>query len=241
MFEQAIPILLTIEKAGYEAYFVGGCVRDFILGKEISDVDIATSATPVEIKTIFPRTIDVGIEHGTVVVLLGEETYELTTFRTDGEYVDFRRPSEVSFIRNLYDDLKRRDFTMNSIAMDKEGMLIDPFEGKLAIGNKMIKTVGSPAERFHEDALRMMRAVRFVSQLQFSIEQNTYAALLENAHLLEKIAIERKTAEFEKLLNGHGKKQALKILTDTGLFNYLPGLERHERLYLVSLISILKL
>lgn len=229
IFQQAIPVLSTIEKAGYEAYFVGGCVRDYILGKEISDIDIATSATPIEIKSIFPRTVDVGIEHGTVVVLWEKETYELTTFRTDGEYADFRRPSEVTFIRNLYDDLKRRDFTMNSIAMNKEGVLTDPFEGKLAIKNKIIKTVGSPSERFHEDALRMMRAVRFVSQLQFSIEQNTYAALIENAHLLEKIATERKTVEFEKLLQGNGRKQALGILTDTGLFNYLPELKGQQK------------
>ncbi|WP_338470070.1 CCA tRNA nucleotidyltransferase [Niallia sp. XMNu-256] len=225
VFTQAIPILTKIEKAGYEAYFVGGCVRDYLLGRVISDIDIATSATPSEIKQIFPRTVDVGIEHGTVVVLWNNETYELTTFRTDGEYIDFRRPSEVTFIRNLHDDLKRRDFTMNSIAMDKGGTFTDPFCGKQAIRSKVIETVGSPRERFHEDALRMMRAVRFVSQLQFSVEQNTYHALREHAPLLENVATERKTVEFEKLLIGKGKEQALQILIDTSLYKYLPGLK----------------
>ena len=224
VFKQAIPILTKIEKAGFEAYFVGGCVRDHLIGREISDIDIATSATPHEIKKIFPKTIDVGIEHGTVIVNWDKETYELTTFRTDGEYTDFRRPSEVTFIRNLHEDLKRRDFTMNSIAMDKDGTLIDPFQGKQAIQNKMIETVGTASERFHEDALRMMRAVRFVSQLQFSIEPTTYHALKEHASLLEKVATERKTIEFEKLLNGKNKIQALEMLIDTKLYRYLPGL-----------------
>ncbi len=229
IFSKAIPLLEKIEKAGFEAYFVGGCVRDFILGKEIADVDIATSATPYEIKAIFPKTIDVGIEHGTVVVLFGKETYELTTFRSDGEYTDFRRPSDVKFIRSLEEDLKRRDFTMNSMAMDKKGQIIDPFNGQEAIKNKMIETVGSAIVRFHEDALRMMRAVRFVSQLSFSIELNTSMALKEHASLLEKVSIERKTVEFEKLLNGINRKMAFQLLLDTNLFLYLPGLLAHEK------------
>jgi tRNA nucleotidyltransferase (CCA-adding enzyme) len=237
VFKQAIPILTKIEKAGYEAYFVGGCVRDNLIGKEISDIDIATSATPLEIKKIFSKTIDVGIEHGTVIVIWDKETYELTTFRTDGEYTVFRRPSEVTFIRHLHEDLKRRDFTMNSMAMDKNGTLIDPFQGKQAIQNKLIKTVGDASERFHEDALRMMRAVRFVSQLQFSIESTTYHALKEHASLLEKVATERKTIEFEKMLNGKNKKQALEMLMDTRLYMYLPGLKDHEK----ALIDVMKM
>ena len=247
VFKQATPILTKIEKAGFEAYFVGGCVRDHLIGREISDIDIATSATPHEIKKIFPKTIDVGIEHGTVIVNWNKETYELTTFRTDGEYTDFRRPSEVTFIRNLHEDLKRRDFTMNSIAMDKDGTLIDPFQGKQAIQNKMIETVGAASERFHEDALRMMRAVRFVSQLQFSIEPTTYHALKEHASLLEKVATERKTIEFEKLLNGKNKVQALEMLIDTKLYRYLPGLENHEKALLevmrleIELLSIVEI
>ena len=219
IFLKAIPLLEKIENAGFEAYFVGGCVRDFILGKKIADVDIATSATPQEIKEIFQKTIDVGIEHGTVIVLWEKDTYELTTFRSDGEYKDFRRPSEVKFIRSLEEDLKRRDFTMNSMAMDKKGRIIDPFCGQKAIKNKMIETVGSAADRFHEDALRMMRAVRFVSQLSFSIELNTSIALKENAFLLEKISTERKCVEFEKLLIGINRKSAFQMLRDTNLFH----------------------
>ena len=228
IFLKAIPLLEKIENAGFEAYFVGGCVRDFILGKKIADVDIATSATPQEIKKIFQKTIDVGIEHGTVIVLWGKDSYELTTFRSEGEYKDFRRPSEVKFIRSLEEDLKRRDFTMNSMAMDKKGMIIDPFCGQQAIINKMIETVGSATERFHEDALRMMRAIRFVSQLSFSIELHTIIALKENAFLLDKIATERKCVEFEKLLNGINRKSAFQILLDTNLFLYLPRLSEHK-------------
>lgn len=228
IFAAAVPVLEKIEAAGFEAYFVGGSVRDYILGKEVADVDIATSATPQEIKRIFPKTVDVGIEHGTVVVLWGKETYEVTTFRSESEYVDFRRPSEVFFIRSLEEDLKRRDFTMNSIAMDKAGRLIDPFAGREAIGNKLIVTVGSATERFHEDALRMMRAVRFMSQLSFVIDGNTCQALREHASLLEKIAVERKTAEFEKLLQGENRKHAIETLIDTSLYLYLPGLSGHK-------------
>lgn len=228
IFLSAVPVLKKMEDAGFEAYFVGGSVRDFVLGKEVADVDIATSATPQEVKQIFPKTVDVGIEHGTVVVIWGKDTYEVTTFRTESEYIDFRRPAEVTFIRSLEEDLKRRDFTMNSMAMDKEGRLIDPFSGREAIQNKIIETVGSASERFHEDALRMMRAARFVSQLSFTVERNTYQALIENAPMLAKIAVERITAEFEKLLLGENRCPALKLLIDTGLYQYLPHLRENK-------------
>ncbi|MDF2037161.1 CCA tRNA nucleotidyltransferase [Cytobacillus oceanisediminis] len=228
-FLKAVPVLEDIEAAGYEAYFVGGSVRDHILGKEIADVDIATSAAPEEVKTIFSRTLDVGIEHGTVVVLYNGIPYEITTFRTEAEYLDFRRPSEVQFIRSLEEDLKRRDFTMNAIAMDKEGRLIDPFNGRGAIEEKRICTVGQPAERFTEDALRMMRAVRFFSQLAFEIEKKTYDALASLAHLLENIAVERKLAEFEKLLTGTSRMKALKVIGETGLSKYLPNMSGFQK------------
>ncbi|MBX9972805.1 CCA tRNA nucleotidyltransferase [Cytobacillus firmus] len=228
-FLKAVPVLKDIEAAGYEAYFVGGSVRDHILGKEIADVDIATSAAPEEVKTIFSRTLDVGIEHGTVVVLYNGIPYEITTFRTEAEYLDFRRPSEVQFIRSLEEDLKRRDFTMNAIAMDKEGRLIDPFNGRGAIEEKRICTVGQPDERFTEDALRMMRAVRFFSQLAFEIERKTYDALASLAHLLENIAVERKLAEFEKLLAGTSRMKALKVIGETGLSKYLPNMSCFQK------------
>ncbi|MCH6268538.1 MULTISPECIES: CCA tRNA nucleotidyltransferase [Neobacillus] len=237
-FLSAVPVIKRLESAGYEAYFVGGSVRDYLLGNKISDVDIATSATPDEVKAIFPKTVDIGIQHGTVLVLLKNNSYEITTFRTEGEYQDFRRPKEVSFIRNLNEDLMRRDFTMNAIAMDANGSIIDPFDGQTAIKERVIRTVGSPEERFREDALRMMRAVRFVSQLSFHIAGETLLALKKDAHLLDKIAVERKRAEFEKLLSGDNRKKAFRILLETQVFEYLPGLKNQE-LKIEKLLSYL--
>ncbi len=227
-FLAASPVLKKLEESGYKAYFVGGSVRDFLLKREINDVDIATSATPDEVKRIFPKTVDIGIEHGTVLVLVNHGAYEITTFRTESEYQDYRRPKEVTFIRNLKDDLQRRDFTMNAIAMDRNRKLIDPFNGYIAIQEKIIQTVGSPNERFQEDALRMMRAVRFVSQLSFQIEIGTVQALAKLVHLLENIAVERKRAEFEKLLIGKNKTNALNILLDTNIYSFLPCLKEKK-------------
>jgi tRNA nucleotidyltransferase (CCA-adding enzyme) len=223
-FLAAVPVLQKLEDAGFEAYFVGGSVRDLLLDKGIHDVDIATAATPEEVKRVFSKTVDVGIEHGTVLVLFQNESYEITTFRTEAEYQDNRRPKEVTFIRNLTEDLQRRDFTMNAIAMDKKGQLIDPFHGQKAIKDQIIQTVGHGYERFQEDALRMMRAVRFVSQLSFQIEKETLASLMNHVHLLENIAVERKHAEFEKLLLGKNWKKALRLIIETNIYSYLPGL-----------------
>ncbi|QED48412.1 CCA tRNA nucleotidyltransferase [Cytobacillus dafuensis] len=224
-FQKAIPLLSKIEEAGYEAYFVGGSVRDCLLHKEIADVDIATSATPEELKEIFSRTVDVGIEHGTIVVLFKGIPYEVTTFRTESEYIDFRRPTEVQFIRSLNEDLKRRDFTMNAIAMDKHGQFFDPFHGREAIKERVIKTVGNAEDRFQEDALRMMRAIRFYSQLDFKIDDTTRKAIISSSHLLEKISVERKLVEFEKLLAGKNRINALKALGETELYKYLPDMK----------------
>jgi tRNA nucleotidyltransferase (CCA-adding enzyme) len=227
-FLAAVPVLERLETAGFEAYFVGGAVRDFLLNKEINDVDIATSATPEEVKQIFSKTVDIGIEHGTVLVLYQNLAYEITTFRSEAEYENFRRPKEVAFIRSLSEDLQRRDFTMNAIAMDKDGNLIDPFQGNLAIINQVIQTVGNAENRFQEDALRMMRAVRFVGQLSFKIEEETLNALIEMVHLLEHIAVERKQTEFDKLLSGVNRKQALELILQTNMYHYLPGLSNQE-------------
>ncbi|MEH6907446.1 CCA tRNA nucleotidyltransferase [Neobacillus drentensis] len=235
-FVAASPVLKKLEDAGFEAYFVGGSVRDFLLNREINDVDIATSATPDEVKRIFPKTVDIGIEHGTVLVLVNNGEYEITTFRTESEYQDYRRPKEVSFIRSLKEDLQRRDFTMNAIAMDRNRKLIDPFNGYQAILERIIQTVGSPNDRFQEDALRMMRAVRFVSQLSFQIENETIQALTKLVHLLDNIAVERKRAEFEKLLIGKNKNNALKILLDANIHSFLPDL-KEQRQQLEKLIS----
>lgn len=222
LFLKSVPILELIEEAGYEAYFVGGSVRDYILGRPINDVDIATSATPQEIKRIFPNTADIGIDHGTVLVITDTGTYEITTFRTESGYSDFRRPDAVKFVRSLTEDLQRRDFTMNAIAMDKTGKIIDPFNGKRDLAQKRIITVGNPHERFHEDALRMMRALRFVSQLDFELDQETFDSLKENAQNISEIAVERILVEFEKLAAGSNKIKAFSLLLESGLYQYLP-------------------
>ena len=227
-FSHAVPILELIELSGFEAYFVGGSVRDQILGRDIADVDIATSALPEELKIIFPKTTDVGIEHGTILVHYKGTPYEITTFRSESGYTDFRRPDKVSFIRSLEEDLQRRDFTMNAIAMDKEGQIIDPFDGQGAIDRKLIVTVGNPNERFGEDALRILRAVRFLSQLSFSIEKNTLESIHKHGYLLEKIAIERKTVEFEKMLQGQNRRKAFELLSTSGMYQFLPGLKQHQ-------------
>lgn len=156
------------------------------------------------------------------------QAYEITTFRSEAEYENFRRPKEVAFIRSISEDLQRRDFTMNAIAMDKYGNLIDPFQGNLAIINQVIQTVGNAENRFQEDALRMMRAVRFVGQLSFKIEEETLNALIEMVHLLEHIAVERKQTEFDKLLSGVNRKQALELILQTNMYHYLPGLSNQE-------------
>lgn len=228
-FKNAVPVIEKIEQAGYEAYFVGGSVRDALLHKPIEDVDIATSAFPEEIKQIFPKTVDVGIKHGTVIVLFHGESYEITTFRSEGEYTDYRRPDEVQFIRSLHEDLKRRDFTMNAIAMTKTGELIDPFSGREDIDKKIIRTVGKADERFTEDALRIMRAVRFVSQLSFQIDQETYAAIQKYGNLLRHISVERIYAEFSKILAGKNRKKALHLIVERNLHPYLPMLKDYGR------------
>lgn len=227
-FLQAAPLLVEIEKAGFEAFFVGGSVRDFLAGREINDVDIASSATPQEIKGIFPKTVDVGIEHGTVLVLFGGDSYEITTFRTEAGYSDYRRPDQVQFIRSLEDDLKRRDFTMNAMAMDKDGTVYDPFNGRTSIQNRVITAVGNPDERFGEDALRMIRAIRFVSQLGYRLEESVIASIKNNASLLKNVSVERLLVEFEKILNGPKQKDAIHLLIETGLYQSLPGLQDEE-------------
>jgi tRNA nucleotidyltransferase (CCA-adding enzyme) len=229
VFTKAIQILHMIERAGYEAYFVGGSVRDYLLKRDINDVDIASSATPEEIMQLFPKYVPVGLQHGTVMVLHENDSYEVTTFRTEEGYADFRRPSSVTFVRSLYEDLKRRDFTMNAIAMTREGEIIDPFHGEQSIHMKEIKTVGEASERFFEDALRMMRGVRFVSTLGFSLEQQTKEAIVEHASLLQHIAIERITIEFEKLLMGQHVQTAIQLLIDTKLVDFVPELAVYKK------------
>ncbi|HFU3705609.1 TPA: CCA tRNA nucleotidyltransferase [Streptococcus suis] len=223
-FQEALPILEKIKAAGYEAYFVGGSVRDAILGRPIHDVDIATSSYPQETKQIFSRTIDVGIEHGTVLVLEGKKEYEITTFRTEEEYVDFRRPSQVSFVRSLEEDLKRRDFTVNAFALDEEAQIVDLFDGMTDLENRTLRAVGIPAERFNEDALRIMRGFRFAATLDFEIEQTTFTAMVETAPLLEKISVERSFIEFDKLLMADFWRKGLRAMINSKAYDFLPDL-----------------
>lgn len=198
--EKAKFIIDTITAAGYEAYIVGGCVRDAILGREPEDWDITTSATPEQVKALFRRTIDTGIQHGTVTVMLDKEGFEVTTYRIDGKYEDSRHPKEVIFTPSLTEDLKRRDFTINAMAYNEATGLIDIFGGMDDIEQKVIRCVGEATERFEEDALRIMRAVRFSAQLGYSIEENTRQAICKLAPKLINISAERIQVELVKLL-----------------------------------------
>lgn len=193
-------IINTIQNAGYEAYAVGGCVRDSILGRIPDDWDITTSASPYQVKQLFNRTIDTGIQHGTVTVMLQKEGFEVTTYRIDGEYEDSRHPKEVTFTASLTEDLKRRDFTMNAMAYNEQEGLIDLFGGIEDITKQIIRCVGEPMERFEEDALRMMRAIRFSAQLGYTIEDKTLAAIRQLAPTLANISKERIQVELVKLL-----------------------------------------
>lgn len=226
-YEKAIPVLKKLENAGFEAYFVGGSVRDTLLKQNIHDVDIATSAFPEEIKQLFPKTIDIGIEHGTVLALVDDEQYEITTFRTESTYQDYRRPDSVEFVRSLEEDLKRRDFTINAFALKEDGQIIDLFDGLSDLENQVLRAVGNPHERFHEDALRMMRGLRFVSQLGFELEAETALAIQENHHLLEKISVERINVEFVKMLLGQERSAGLRAFVETECYVYCPGLKEY--------------
>lgn len=222
IFVKAMPVLQTLEDAGFEAYFVGGSVRDVLLHRHVHDVDITTSAYPEEVKELFDKSIDTGIKHGTVTVLYGGESYEITTFRTESGYQDFRRPDHVTFVQNLDEDLKRRDFTINALAMDMHGDIVDLFNGIEDLKNHIIRAVGNPEKRFHEDALRMMRAVRFMSQLEFKLEEKTEQAIKDNHELLKKISIERIREEFVKMGLGPFSRQAFQIFLDTQLSEDVP-------------------
>ncbi len=234
-FQKALPVLEKIKEAGFEAYFVGGSVRDALLQRPIHDVDIASSSYPEETKRIFDRTVDVGIEHGTVLVLENNREYEVTTFRTEDVYVDYRRPSKVSFVRSLEEDLKRRDFTINALALAENGQVIDLFQGLDDLENQILRAVGTAAERFNEDALRIMRGFRFQAALDFDLEQDTFAAMKDCALLLEKISVERIFIEFDKLLLAPFWRKGLEALLTSGAIEFLPDLKESraklERLF----------
>ena len=225
-------ILRKLETAGYRAYAVGGCVRDSILGKNPDDWDLTTNARPEEVKALFPRTVDTGLQHGTVTVLMGGEGYEVTTYRVDGAYSDGRHPDSIRFTPSLEEDLKRRDFTINAMAVSERGELVDLFGGREDLRLGCIRCVGDARERFREDALRMLRAVRFAAQLNFAIEPTSFAAIAELAENLSRVSKERIFAELTKLLlSDHPEKSEL--LYEAGLAPqmaaHFPGLLADRR------------
>ena len=193
-------IITSLQNAGFEAYAVGGCVRDSILGREPGDWDITTSAMPEETKALFEKTVDTGIEHGTVTVLLEREGFEVTTYRIDGKYEDSRHPKEVTFTRSLKEDLLRRDFTINAMAYNEKNGLVDIFGGLRDLKERKIRCVGDAKARFSEDALRILRGIRFAAQLGFSIDEETKAGMEKLAPTLKNISAERIQTELVKML-----------------------------------------
>lgn len=213
-------ILETIEDAGYEAFVVGGCVRDCALGLPPHDWDITTSALPLDIKRLFYRTVDTGIKHGTVTVMSGNHGYEVTTYRIDGTYADGRHPDRVEFTDRLSEDLKRRDFTINAMAYSDSRGLVDLFGGREDLARKVVRCVGIPYERFGEDALRMMRAIRFCAQLGFSIDEDTYRAITDLAGNIRLVSMERVQAELTKTLLTPNPAR-ISLYAETGLFRQI--------------------
>ena len=222
-WQVALRIIDRIEKSGFEAVIVGGAVRDHLLQRQVNDVDVATSALPLEVKGIFSSTVDVGIEHGTVLVLDEGEPIEVTTYRTEGTYSDYRRPEEVAFVRNLEEDLQRRDFTINAMAYTNDGQTIDLYGGKDDLENKVIRAVGDPNVRFREDALRMLRAIRFGAQLGFSIEEKTLKAIQIDSDLIDFIANERISMEMAKVWKSKYVYYGLQLLIESNLSKFLVG------------------
>ena len=213
-------IIRKLREAGHEAFAVGGCVRDTLLGRTPGDWDITTSAKPEEVKQVFKRTIDTGIEHGTVTVLMHHVGYEVTTYRIDGAYLDGRHPAEVIFTESLLEDLRRRDFTINAMAYSEETGVVDAFQGIQDLEDRVIRCVGTAKERFTEDALRILRAIRFSAQLDFSIESETWKALSDIAPNLVHVSRERIQVELTKtLLSEHPEK--VLMVEETGMTSYI--------------------
>lgn len=233
-------IINNFYKNKYEAYMVGGCVRDSILGVTPKDYDITTSAKPEETISLFEKTIPTGLKHGTITVLINSNPYEVTTFRTEGSYLDNRRPSSVDFVTDIKEDLSRRDFTINALAYNSTNGLIDYFNGVNDLKNKIIRCVGNPDKRFKEDALRILRAIRFSCQLSFNIEDSTYNAIKTNYKLIENISFERIRDELCKILISPNASKGLELLKDTkllelvlpeinSLINFSPKCTNHNR------------
>ena len=218
-------VLDTLAARGYAAHIVGGPVRDLLMGQSPKDWDVATAAPPEAVRSTFPHTVPTGIKHGTVTVLSGDRQMEVTTYRVESGYADFRHPDKVVFVRTLREDLARRDFTINAMALDRRGRLYDYFGGRADLAAGLIRAVGNPVERFTEDALRMMRAIRFAAQLGFHIAPPTFAAIEEKNELLEHVSAERIRDEFSKLLVSGQPARGLEMLRESGLLaRFIPEL-----------------
>lgn len=220
MAEQSEHLLRVLLEHGFEAYWVGGCVRDELIGRPVHDMDMTTSALPEEVIALFAHTIPTGMQHGTITVMLQGYAFEVTTYRTEGTYENHRRPDEVTFVKEISEDLKRRDFTMNAIARTVDGSFIDPFGGQEDTKKRIIRCVGEPLERFDEDALRMVRCVRFASVFEYSIAKETWRGLLSHRSKLEYVAMERIRVEMEKMMSGKNPLRGLELLRRSRLMEY---------------------
>lgn len=222
---RAIKVINVLQDNGYEAYIVGGAVRDHILGVPTTDIDITTNAKPYQVAKLF-KTVPTGIKYGTVTVLYGSDSFEVTTYRIDGEYQDARHPEEVSFIATVEDDVKRRDFTINGMLMNDKREIIDYVGGKEDLRNKLIKTIDEPFQRFDEDALRMMRAFYFQAKLGFQIDRNARDAITSLRRKLNDVANERILVELIKMFKGPYLKRAIQSMVTTQVHEILPGLNK---------------
>ncbi len=240
LFNIGKKIIIQLKNNGHQAFFVGGAVRDLLLKRTVHDIDIATSALPEEVSQLFKKVIPTGLKHGTVTVIVDKIPFEVTTFRKEGNYTDFRHPEQVFFVNDLEEDLGRRDFTMNAMAMDENQQIVDPFHGQVDLNQATIRTVGNAKERFLEDPLRMLRAVRFATQLQFTIEDKTWKAMVEYASYVQNIAMERIKQEMDKILEAKSPKIGIELLYQSHLVQWIEGLKQSALLY-VDVISIAKL
>ncbi|NBI30503.1 CCA tRNA nucleotidyltransferase [Chengkuizengella marina] len=220
MEQEASEVIRHLEKHGYEAYYVGGYVRDKFLNRNIKDIDITTSAYPSIVMDIFSHTVPTGLQHGTVTVIMKNYHFEVTTFRTETEYQDHRHPKEVQFVSKLIDDLERRDFTMNAMAININGTIIDPFGGKKDLNAKILRCVGDPVLRFSEDALRMMRGIRFAAEYDLQVEPKTWNAILLHKESIKHVAMERISAELDRMIEGSNPKKGIELLVASELMNY---------------------